>query len=401
MPIFEYTVLDSRYQNIRGKIDASDTADAVTILRAKEWRIVSIRQIDRPKRRSKVKISPSWVPVYTKDIISLLKQLKLMVGAGLTLYNSIAQIEEECGKPSLKAKLKNIRDDIQEGMPFSEAIHKQKDLLSESMVKIIQTAELTGEIGHALDQVIKMLQFRNKLKSQLVATFSYPLIVLTVSIIVNCFLVFVLVPSVYENVISQSGRPLPKLTQGLVIVSHFGRDNWHLIALSLLAFIFGFILILRTSLGRLFIESWILRVPILGRLILVSSMVKLSGTMSVMLSSGINILDSINMVSKINQLLVFKKIYLLTHTRLLGGMPLRDALQNKYFPATFYGIISAGENSGKLDKSFKELEIFYSEELEARINTMTTFISPCILFTVALLVGIIYYSIFNAAVPNL
>lgn len=399
MPIFEYIAQDSRSQQHRGTLDARQRSDAVQILRAKKWIVLELDEANKAqKNKNKIRMSPSWIPVSTKDIVSILKQLRVMVRSGLSLHNAISNIEQECAKPKLKAKLKNVSMGIQTGKTFSEALAEQKNLFSDTAIRIIETAEKTGQMEQALDRVASALLFWAKLKKKTLMAMVYPMIVLMMAMIANSYLVFVFVPDLYEKILKPMGKPLPPLTQALVNFSNFGKENWLLIMIGFFVTIVGFLLTNRTPRGKRLIESALLRTPVIGKAMLMSTLAKFSGTMSVMLNSGISIMDAIDSVAKMTQVTIFKQVFTTAFTRIMSGMSLRDAIQNSYFPPSMYGILSAGENSGVLYESFDELERYYSDELEALIDVITNLLSPCILITVGIVVGVVYIAMFSAIV---
>lgn len=399
MPIFEYIAQDSRSQQHRGTLDARQRSDAVQILRAKKWIVLELDEANKAKKnKNKIRMSPSWIPVSTKDIVSILKQLRVMVRSGLSLHNAISNIEQECAKPKLKAKLKNVSMGIQTGKTFSEALAEQKNLFSDTAIRIIETAEKTGQMEQALDRVASALLFWAKLKKKTLMAMVYPMIVLMMAMIANSYLVFVFVPDLYEKILKPMGKPLPPLTQALVNFSNFGKENWLLIMIGFFVTIVGFLLTNRTPRGKRLIESALLRTPVIGKAMLMSTLAKFSGTMSVMLNSGISIMDAIDSVAKMTQVTIFKQVFTTAFTRIMSGMSLRDAIQNSYFPPSMYGILSAGENSGVLYESFDELERYYSDELEALIDVITNLLSPCILITVGIVVGVVYIAMFSAIV---
>lgn len=399
MPIFEYIAQDSQSQQHRGTLDARQRSDAVQILRAKKWIVLELDEANKAKKnKNKIRMSPSWIPVSTKDIVSILKQLRVMVRSGLSLHNAISNIEQECAKPKLKAKLKNVSMGIQTGKTFSEALAEQKNLFSDTAIRIIETAEKTGQMEQALDRVASALLFWAKLKKKTLMAMVYPMIVLMMAMIANSYLVFVFVPDLYEKILKPMGKPLPPLTQALVNFSNFGKENWLLIMIGFFVTIVGFLLTNRTPRGKRLIESALLRTPVIGKAMLMSTLAKFSGTMSVMLNSGISIMDAIDSVAKMTQVTIFKQVFTTALTRIMSGMSLRDAIQNSYFPPSMYGILSAGENSGVLYESFDELERYYSDELEALIDVITNLLSPCILITVGMVVGVVYIAMFSAIV---
>ena len=400
MPIYEYIAQDASAQKHNGTLDARQRSDAVQMLRAKKWVILEIYETKKTKKsnESSLRMSPSWIPVSTKDIVSMLKQLRVMVRSGLSLHNAVSDIEKECTKPHLKSKLKKVSIGIQSGKTFSEALSEQDDLLSPTAIRIIETAEKTGQMDQALDRVAQALLFWSKLKKKTLMAMIYPGIVLLMAVIANSYLVFVFVPNLYEKILKPMGKPLPPLTQWLVNFSNFGKDNWLLILIAMVASTITFITVYKRPAGQRFIESFLLRIPILGKAILMSTLAKFSGTMSVMLNSGISIMDAIDSVAKMTHFSIFKQVFTTAYSRIMSGMSLRDAIQNPYFPPSMYGIVSAGENSGVLYESFDELERYYSEELEALIDVITNLLSPCILITVGIVVGVVYIAMFSAIV---
>ena len=402
MTDFQYIAQGSSGRQFTGVIEAENRAQAAAQLRAQKLLILNLEEradASMPQvSAGQVRMLPAFVPVFTKDLISILRQLRVMLHSGISLHNALRNLERECVKPRLKRILQDVCDQIQRGIPFSVAVSQQKYFLSPSAVGILASAEQSGEMAPALSRIGSMMEFRKKLIGQAVMALIYPAIVFFFAVLVTAYLVFVFVPDLNDKLLSKMGKPLPALTQWLVDFANLFRDQWILISLGLMGLIVGLLFMFRNSGGRRLQERTLLKVPLFGRAMKYAMVAQFSGTMAVMQRSGVSVLNAIKSVSSITPVLIYQDLFTSASAKLLQGVGLRDAIDSPLFPPTVFSVVAAGEASGALSESFEELEAFYSDELESLLGVIMSLFSPAILLSVAVVVGVVYVAMFMALI---
>ena len=207
MTDFQYIVQGSGGRQFSGVIEAENRAQAAAKLRAQKFLILNIEEkavaAMAQVSASSVRMLPAFIPVLTKDLISILRQLRVMLHSGISLHNALRNLERECVKPRLKRILQDVCDQIQCGIPFSVAVSQQKYFLSPSAVGILASAEQSGEIAPALSRIGRMMEFRKKLIGQAVMALIYPSIVFFFAVLVTAYLVFVFVPDLNDKLLSK------------------------------------------------------------------------------------------------------------------------------------------------------------------------------------------------------
>ena len=402
MTDFQYIAQGSSGRQFTGVIEAENRAQAAAQLRAQKLLILNLEErtdAAMPQvSAGQVRMVPAFIPVFTKDLISILRQLRVMLHSGISLHNALRNLERECVKPRLKKILQNVSEQIQRGIPFSVAVSQQKYFLSPSAVGILASAEQSGEMAPALNRIVSMMEFRKKLIGQAVMALIYPSIVFFFAVLVTAYLVFVFVPDLNDKLLSKMGKPLPALTQWLVDFANSFRDQWILISLGLMGLIIGLLLMFRNAGGRRLQERSILYLPLFGRAMKYAMVSQFSGTMAVMQRSGVSMLNAIDAVATITPVLIYQDLFASASAKLLRGVGLRDAIDSPLFPSTVFSVVAAGEASGALSESFEELERFYSDELESLLSVIMSLFSPAILLSVAVVVGVVYVAMFMALI---
>tara|TARA_B100001093_G_scaffold100770_1_gene92885 strand:- start:4686 stop:5912 length:1227 start_codon:yes stop_codon:yes gene_type:complete len=400
MPDFKYTIQDRTQTKKSGTIEAENKSAAARKLRETGNIVLQVEENDRDgfggsSGNKRKKRANKW-PIRSKDKIMFLRQLSVMLRSGLTLMESIRIIEEESEKVKLQNKLNSIIQDLQSGSSFSQSLKNGSQLLPVIAIEIISSAEQSGDLAITLERVAETMVFWDDLKKQTLTVLIYPAIVFALSLIVIGFLVFFFIPILEEKILSKLNKSLPFITQLVVDISHFFTDYWVFLSLGTAGFITTMLLMFRNKKTRRLQERILLSIPFLGKALTLSVLSQFASSMSVMLKSGINVLQAIDSVSKIVQVQIIKDVFIGARPKLLAGAQLRESIDSPYFPQTVYSLISAGENSGNLPDSFNELKGFYSKELESIIGIIVNLTGPILILSVGFIVAFVYIAMIMA-----
>lgn len=400
MPLFQYVALNGKGQEVKGSLEAADPRSAASALRG---RMLYVMQLSAgragvpslPTTGSRLSLLGLVRPVWTQDLIFFFQQLALMLQTGLTVLQALEVCEEQATKARLRFAVRRIGDAIRAGKSFSQAMALESRLFSSLTVKLIESAEASGELDVVLGRVAADLEYKQDLKRKLLTSLTYPMIVVLTAVGVTTFLVWKVIPK-FAAFFARRGMSLPWTTQLLLDVSAF-VTRYGLTILCVFAATIGVLtLIYLTRRGRMALDRAMLMVPIIGKLLTVASMSRFCQTLCVLLNSGVTLLDSLRISSQVIGNRAIAARLEASSEQILKGQDLAGSLRSPVIPPLVCQVVAVGERTGALSPVLQKLGEFYGRDLEARIRIMSTLIEPVMIVIVGGIVGFVYFSFFQA-----
>jgi len=292
MAVFEYRVRDQGGKIMSSQMEAESLAQVRDNLRSKGLMIVEIKA-PRTGMNADIKIPfLSDRPPGLKQVTIFSKQMATLINAGVPLVQSLAIMQRQLENPAFKNVLKAVRTDVEAGTPFSEAIAKHPKIFTKLYVNLVRAGETSGTLDSIMERISgfqeKELILRGKIKSAL----TYPVIVLVFALGVTYFLLTTIVPQ-FAGILSQLGGQLPVLTKGLIAVSDFLQHRTLVLVAIIAVLVFVYRRYYATPVGRMQIDTIKLRMPVLGPLLQRTAIASFSRTFGLLLSSGVNIIESL------------------------------------------------------------------------------------------------------------
>ncbi len=393
MATFKYIAKNKDSHTVAGKITAETKTAVIEELRKRQLIIISIDEIKTVDSGSKGK--PLHVKgVKAEEIVIFTRQLATIVEAGIPVMQGIDALQEQVTHRSFKKVLANIRDDIQQGASLYAAFAKHTGVFDTIFISMIKVGEAGGVLGKILDRVAsymeKALRLQRKVKSAMV----YPIVVVSMAILITVFLLVKVVP-MFVEIFASLGRELPAMTQLLINISDTLKNNFAWIVGILVLSIVGLKQLGKTSKGGLIIDRALLRLPIFGELLRKVAISRFSRTMATLIQSGVPIMESLDIVAKTigNRVLVLVIEEVKTAVR--EGESLAGPLgKSKVFPPMVTRMIAIGEKSGKLDQMLLKIAEFYDEQVDAAVDGLTSIIEPLIIGFLGIVIGFIVIALF-------
>lgn len=329
-----------------------------------------------------------------QEVINFARHLSIVVRAGLPLLEGLKIINRQAGKGYLRTIIDQISKDVESGQFLATSLQRYPYVFDGFFVNIVRVGEISGTLPNNLlylaEEKRKAREFRNKIRAALV----YPAIVLVAMIVIVGFLVFFVFPKVLP--IFQNLRvKLPLPTKILMAVSNFLLANGLWVVLGAIAFVVASRMMLRSPSFKYLFDKFNLRVPVLGRLMTDSNVANFTRVFSVLLKSGIKIVDALNITSETFNNLVYKRALAATAIDISKGETLvkNINMHPDIFPPLVGALIEIGESTGNLEENLNYLSNYYTEEMENSLRTLTSLMEPMLLLTLGVVVGFVAISI--------
>lgn len=399
MPLFDYIARDTTGRPQRGTLDSVNAQSAAQVLRGRGWRLlkVTVQQHEDEAWQQLVQtINPAnWMPIRLADIELSLSQLGVMLRSGLTLLTALRTVAEQSSKARLRRVWQDVSDRIQEGSSFHQAL-AQHACFPPLVVQLVRVGEDTGSLDVVVDRAAKALERRRVLFLQVATALAYPAIVLVAAIGVTTFMVVKVIPQL-QKFLSAMGRKLPAMTQSLLDMSAWLQANGVMIVGAMFLAIVGSYLFYATPQGRLLVDRWMLKIPIVGGVLRLAATASFATSLGLLLRSGITLLDGLRGVEQLHRNRHIANVVNNARESVLRGGALAPALsgQSAYSPL-LARMVAVGEQGGTLDEVLQEVAQYHEGQLQVAIRRLSALIEPAIIIIVGGIVGFVYISFFMA-----
>lgn len=397
MATFTYTALNVDGKQKKGIVDAMNANAASGLLREQGLFVVSIaegKKVTLEGNRISRFISNN-LSISKRDLVFFFKQLAFMLRAGLPMLHSLT-ISQNQFKGRLRSVIQEMIAEIEGGSNLSTAMRKYKsDVFPPIVANMVHAGESTGAIEAVVMRLGEHLEKKMALRSQTLSAMIYPVIVVIAAVAVVAFLLGVIIPK-FAAFLQKRGRQLPAPTQLLIDMSNFVVNYGVYIVGFFVTMAILIALYYATPRGKLMIDSLLLKVPVIGKLLLHGAMADFCWSLSMMLRSGLTAFESLNIASK-----VIGNRYISDHLakaaqKIKIGKDLASSVQGKGIPDLLPQMTTVGEQTGSLDHILNELGGYYEERLETGVKRMAALIEPALILVIGLIVGFVYYAFFMA-----
>ncbi len=399
MPLYSYNALSSTGNEQKGSLQAENENLAVQELRAQGLRILAISERKGQSGFLGQANFADWLAtqrsVGTDSLIFYFRQMAFMLKAGLPVAQALELATGQISSSRLNLALRVMLKDIEGGHALSAAMKKHRDVFSNMMINLIVAGENTGELDVIMERLATHLEKRSALKKQMMTAMIYPVIVVLVAVGVAIFMVVSIIPK-FASFLQGQGKTLPASTQALIDISAGIRENGINLVIVAIAALIAIWLFYRTTRGRLLIDQFLLRIPVMGKLMINGSMAQLNWAMSILLSSGVSIFDGLKISADLMPNRVYSDKLKHAASRVFAGHDLSSSIRHPLLPALVTQMIAVGERTGTLDHILQELGSYYEKLLETGIKRLTALIEPTMILVIGGMVGFVYYAFFQA-----
>jgi type IV pilus assembly protein PilC len=324
-----------------------------------------------------------------------------MIDAGLPLVQALDIIGTQADNPAFRVVLMAVKSRVESGSTFADALAEHPKVFDELFVQLVRAGEIGGILDTILNRLGAYLEKNEKLKRRLRGAMVYPTIVLTVAVGVTIVLLAYVTPT-FEKMFKDFGGAMPGPTQFLIDLSHGLRDNWYLFVGIPLALVVAFRLFLRDPRGRKAWDKFVLKLPVFGPLVRKVAVARFTRTLGTLLSSGVPILDALEIVAKSAGNRTVEAAILYVRARISEGKNIAGPLaETQVFPPMVVQMIGVGEATGAMDAMLNKVADFYDDEVDVAIAALTSMIEPVLMVFLGGVVGgfliAMYLPIFSIA----
>ena len=328
------------------------------------------------------------------ELVPFTRQLASMSAAGMPILATIMTLEEQCSNPEFKKVLNVMNKTIESGEPLSKALAAFPAIFDDMYVNMVVAGEQSGEFAGILKRLGALIQSSARLKRKVKSAMTYPTVIISIALVLAGGLIQFVVP-IFAEMFSGFGKPLPALTQILVDVSDFVKNNWYIVLGGAAAAIFSFRWWKSTERGHYQFDEFMLKMPVFGPLNLKSGISRFCRLLAQMTNAGVPILKSLKVVAMSLGNRVLEKSILDARLEVEQGNQLNVALEGKpYMPVIMVRMIAAGEKSGKVEDMLDSVADAYDEEVEALLATLTSLMEPFLMVFLGAIIGTIVLAMF-------
>lgn len=399
MAKFKYTAINSSGSERKGSIQALDLTMATAILREQGLFVIKIYDESKSAGGLSKEFDLSSLNKYRSvsrtQMVFFFKQLSFMLRAGLPVLQALQLSQTQVSSGRLKLVLGDMLTDIENGSPLSKAMERHDDVFPALSTNLMVAGESTGSLDVVANRLAAHLEKKALLRAQTINAMIYPAVVILAATGVVIFLVTAIIPKFAKFLLGR-GKKLPPSTQFLIDASDFAlKYGLFFVAAFILAIVF-LVLAYQTPEGRLKIDTFKLKIPVVGKLLSHSAMAELNWSLSMMLRSGITAFDALKICGKvISNRLISNKLFQASE-QILAGRDLASSLKNPAIPELVTQMTSIGEKTGSLDSVLQEVGTFYEDQLQTGVKRMSALIEPALILIIGGIVGFVYYAFFQA-----
>ncbi|MEI7704414.1 MAG: type II secretion system F family protein [Deltaproteobacteria bacterium] len=344
---------------------------------------------------------PGFGGVTTKDILIFTRQFSVMIDAGLPLVQGLEIIATQADNAEFRRVLTDVKVRVESGSTFADALANHPKAFDELFVQLVRAGEIGGILDTILQRLGAYIEKNEKLKRRVKGAMVYPSIVLAVAVGVTVVLLMFVTPT-FEKMFKDFGGAMPAPTQFLIDLSHAMTNYWFLILGIPVLLFAAWRAWVGTQGGRSRWDAFVLKVPLAGSLIRKIAVARFSRTLGTMLSSGVPILDALEIVAKSAGNRVIERAILTVRTRIAEGKNIAGPLADtKVFPPMVVQMIGVGEATGAMDQMLSKIADFYDDEVDVAVTALTSMIEPFMMVFLGGVVGgfliAMYLPIFSIA----
>ena len=395
MTKFSYQAINEIGNVVSGELDAPSADTARNILAGRGYIPSKIKELGREKSAGRqLDLASLFIRVRTPDLILFSKQLGTMLRAGIPVLRLFQVLQSQTENRRLKSVIGHLIQDIQEGSTIHEAMRKHPGVFSPLYCSMVRAGEASGSLSEVLDRLIYIIEHEHKIRSDIKAALTYPIIVLVFLGIAFFVLLTFVIPK-FVRIFEAAKIDLPLPTKFCIFLNMILSNYWHVIIAAFLVTVAALIVYFRTEQGRYIRDLILVRVPHLGSLFVKASMSRFASIFAILQSSGVSVLETLGILSDTIGNAAISREFDRIGDQLREGRGISDPLKSaRHFTPMVINMVAIGEESGNLDTMLREVASHYDAEVEYAMNRLTAIIGPVLTIGLAAMVGFFALAIF-------
>jgi type IV pilus assembly protein PilC len=418
MPKFNYVALDARGQESAGVLDAPNSNDVIAQLRQAGYFPTSVVEEGKGPKVAKAKKSPKAVAaksgapakkaagggivlfqkktIKPKTLMIFTRQLATLIDAGLPLLRGLTVLAKQEKDLVLKGTINALAEGVQGGSTFSESLAQHPRIFNKLYINMVKAGELGGVLELVLNRLAEFQEKAEKIKNKVVAAMFYPIVVIVIAMLILSFLLVFIVPKfqqIFHDMLN--GAPLPALTQWVIDASNVLKSEWYYVLAGIVVFVIAYKIFANSKIGRIVIDRCKLYMPVFGDLTRKSSISRFSRTLGTLVTSGVPILQALNITRETAGNSVIADAITKVHDSVKEGESIVQPLEaSGVFPPMVISMIDVGEETGQLPEMLLKIAEVYDDEVDNAVTGLTSLLEPIMIVILAVIVGTIVIALF-------
>jgi type IV pilus assembly protein PilC len=389
---FAYSAINAQGFSADGEIHAPSVDAAREQLRIRGLLAERLDELQASGVQGK---STAFKKIKPKSLQIFSRQFATMIEAGLSVVAALVILEQQTDDKFLAEVVHDLRGDVEGGLLLSQALERHPKVFTRLYVSMVEAGEAAGILDQVLDRVAFQIERETAIKRRVKGAMMYPTMVLIFATLVLIGMLMFLVP-VFTGIFKDLGGSLPTLTQYVVTMSDFLKNDWFIVFPGMGISLFSFKRWKKTPAGKAKWDAFTLKVPMkIGDVVLKVCMARFSRTLSTLIAAGVDIIKALEITGQTAGNAVVEDALRVVRERVHEGVPIAQPLvENAVFPPMVAQMVKVGEETGELDKMLAKIADFYEEEVDASIQALTSIIEPIMMIGVGLMVGVIIISMY-------
>ena len=398
MPVYIWEGKAAKGTIQKGETDAPSEKILRQILKAQKINVSKVKQKPKDIFENVAFMQPG---VKTKDLIVFTRQFSTMIDAGLPLIQGLDILANQEENRTFKKVLMQVKLDVEGGSSLAEALKKHPKVFDNLYVNLVAAGEMGGILDTILQRLAAYIEKNARLVSKVKGALIYPVTIMAIAVVVIIIMLVFVIP-VFAEMFTDFGGELPGLTQAVVNISDFLRNNWIVLTVIFAGLFYAFKKWKSTDRGEYLFDKYLLKAIVIGDLLRKVAVAKFTRTLGTLITSGVPILDGMDVVAKTAGNRVVEEAINNTKQSISEGKTIAAPLEESgVFPPMVCQMVAVGESAGSLDSMLGKIADFYEEEVDTAVDAITALIEPVMMVflggTVGTMLIAMYLPIFKIA----
>src|SRR5947209_977575 len=375
---YTYKVRDRQGKLLEGSLEADSSQLVVNRLRQMGYTPIAIDHKDDSGLQKELKLPFGGKPKM-KDLAVFSRQFATMINSGLSLLRSLYILADQTENGALAKVVDEVRQDVEKGASLSQALGRHPKVFNRLYVAMVRAGETGGVLDSVLLQLASTIEKQVELRRKIKSAMTYPTVVFCICILIVAAMLLFIVPT-FKGIYAQLGGTLPVLTRVLISISTMFKKFFPVVIVLVVVAIWAFRRWIQTDKGRAVWDRVKLRAPVFGKLVHKTALTRFSSTLGVLMRSGVPILESLEITSDtVNNTVLSAAVKDVQAGVKVGESMAKPLAQHDIFTPMVTQMIAVGEETGAVDTMLDKIGEFYSQEVEATVNALTSLLEPLLI----------------------
>ncbi len=388
MPRYFYTAKNQTGETKTGFLTAENTHQLARLLKKDGLILVNATPQEEKKKKGFNISIPFLGRITTREKLMATRNLQVMIGSGLPLSRALSILIHQTKNKRFKKVLLEVREEIKKGRSFSEALSGYPGVFSELFQNMVKVGEEGGMLEDVLGTLSSHMEKEHRLKSKIKGAMIYPAVIITTMIGIGILMLILVVPKL-KSMFEELDVELPVTTRFVMALGSFLAQRWYFVCLFVILFVIFFWRFSKTKIGRKIIDTILLKIPVISSLIKKSNSASTIRTLSALLSSGVTMVKSLNVISGTLKNFYFQKAMKEAAEKVKKGASLSECLEpyQEIYPLGVVEMIKVGEETGQTSEILVKLANFFEEEIDRATKNLVSVLEPVLMVIIGAAVG--------------